>query len=281
MAIILAIGAALGWGIADFIGGLKSRSMPLLAVLLISQAAALALLFAIVLSLGEPVPDRRFVAYAVLAGLSELVGVAALYRGLSIGVMSIVAPVAAIAPAVPLVVGMMLGEIPRPMQGLGLVLILIGLVLTSRQRQDSQQAAVRNLLPSILYGLLSAIGFGIFFTALDAASEGNIPWALLIARFTAVCAIAASVILVRARLATVSRTDVPAAVAIGLLIVAADFLYATATTLGILSVVAVIGALHTVITVAMARICLRERVERLQNWGMAACLCGVLVVTAW
>jgi drug/metabolite transporter (DMT)-like permease len=278
LAVILALGAALAWGASDFLGGLKSRSLSLLSVLLVSQAAALALLCAIMLSLGDPPPAGRFLAYAAIAGLGETVGVAALYRGLAVGVMSIVAPVAATAPVVPLLVGLLLGEIPGPAQGAGLALIVCGLVLASRQRQTEGQAA-RRLAPSFLYGSLSALGFGIFFVALDAASEADIPWALLLARLTAVAAVAAVVLGRRSQIA-MRRPDVPVTIAIGALIVAADSMYAAASTMGILSIVATLGALHTVVTIGLARTFLRERIERLQYAGVAACLCGVIVITA-
>src|SRR5918994_5042671 len=94
----LALGSSLAWGVSDFLGGLGSRTVPLLGVLLISQGTALILLSGAVASLGEGPPGGSFLLYAALAGLAETVGVAALYRGLAIGAMSIVAPVAATAP---------------------------------------------------------------------------------------------------------------------------------------------------------------------------------------
>jgi drug/metabolite transporter (DMT)-like permease len=267
----------LGWGIADFLGGLTSRSAALLSVLLISQVTALVLLAAIVIVLAEPAPDARFILYAAISGLSEVAGVAALYRGLAIGVMSIVAPIAAIAPVVPLAFGLAFGEVPAPIQGAGLALIIVGVVLTSRQRRSNGQARGR-LGASIVYGLLSALGFGIFFVALGAASGGDIPWALLTARLTAVTAIGAAIVASRFRF-NMPATGLPATASIGALIIAADFMYATATTLGLLSVVAVLGALHTVVTIGLARVYLRERLERLQQLGIAACFCGVLIIT--
>jgi hypothetical protein len=43
----------------------------------------------IVIALGEPPPGAKFLLFAALAGIAETVGVAALYRGLSVGVMII------------------------------------------------------------------------------------------------------------------------------------------------------------------------------------------------
>lgn len=75
LAIALALGSSLPWGVSDFLGGLKRRSLPLLVVLLISQAAALIVLAAIVLSLREGPPCGELLLFAGLAGLSEAAGV--------------------------------------------------------------------------------------------------------------------------------------------------------------------------------------------------------------
>jgi drug/metabolite transporter (DMT)-like permease len=252
--------------------------MAVLTVLLVSQAMALLLLVAILISAGEGPPAARFVLYAVVAGLAEGFGVAALYRGLSVGTMSIVAPVSAIAPAVPLAAGLFLGEVPAPMQSAGVVLIVVGVILTSRQRGEGN-AASGKLMSSILYGLVSALGFGIFFVALGTASEGDIPWALFVARFSAVAALVVVVMASRSRPA-VKRADLPWLVGMGVLIIASDGMYAMATTRGLLSVVAVVSALHTVVTVALARICLREQIAGIQRLGVALSFCGALIVSA-
>jgi uncharacterized membrane protein len=65
------------------------------------------------------------------------------------------------------------------------------------------------------------------------------------------------------------------------LILSADFMYATATGIGLLGVVAVLGALHTVVTRFLARVFLKERIGTVQRIGVAVCVCGVLAVTAF
>lgn len=277
LAVILAVGAALGWGTADFLGGLKSRSVAMLAVLLVTQTTALLLLIVVVAAFGEPLPEPRFLSYAAAAGLAEGLGVAALYRGLAVGTMSLVAPVASVAPAVPLVAGLLLGEVPGAIQVVGLVLAVIGVVLTScRERLPGR--GQRKVASSTLYGLLSAAGFGVFFVALDAASEASIPWALFVARLSAVLALFLFALSGRFSLVP-RRADLPLLLLIGVLIVAADAMYATATTLGLLGIVAVLGALHTVVTIGLARLFLRERIARWQQFGIAACIAGVLIIS--
>jgi drug/metabolite transporter (DMT)-like permease len=278
LSIVLALGSALCWGVSDYLGGLKSKSLALVSVLLVSQVTGVLVLGMIVIVAGEPAPDSDRLAFAAGAGLAEIVGMAALFRGLAVGSMSIVAPVASIAPIVPLAIGFALGEVPAPVQIAGLVLIMAGLVLTS-QKPRTDAAGRGKLVPSILFGALSALGFGIFFVLMNAASEGNVPWALFVARVTAVAALAIVVIVTRSRILPRSA-DLPVTSLIGILILSADFMYATATTIGLLGVVAVLGALHTVVTIFLARVFLKERVGRVQRVGIVTCLVGVLAVTA-
>jgi drug/metabolite transporter (DMT)-like permease len=276
LAIALALASSLVYGVSDFLGGSKSRSLPLLSVLLVSQASALALLTAIVIARGEGPPGGTFLVLAVVAGLSEAVGVAALYRGLAVGVMSIVAPVAATAPVMPVVAAILLGELPKPIQGVGIALGVAGIAIISLDRSAEQSGDVRR---SLLFGLLTALGFGGFLVALDGASEGGVPWALLVARITTVTVFAVAFLLKRPP-AALRRADLPALVLIGLLVVGADSLYAVASTKGLLSVVAVLSSLYPVVTIALARCYLHERLRPHQRIGVAAALCGAVAISA-
>ena len=297
LAIVLALGSSLVYGVSDFLGGVKSRSLPLLWVLLISQGSALVVLPLIVLGSGEDPPAGSYLGYAVLAGLSEAVGVAALYRGLAVGTMSIVAPVAATAPVVPVVVAIFLGEPPAPIQGAGIVLALAGIAIISWGKRPEEQPPVRcppgevpgsrpgrlrvspEVGASILFGLLTALGFGGFLIGMDAASEGSVPWALLVARVASVAAFTTAYLITRPPLA-VRRAELPVLVLIGLLIIGADSLYAVATTEGLLSVVVVLSSLYPAVTIALARVYLNERLQRLQRVGVAAALGGAVAIAA-
>lgn len=286
LAITLALASSLTYGVSDFLGGVKSRSVALLGVLLVSQGISLVLLAVIVLTLGGGPPGGTFLLFAALAGVSETVGVAALYRGLAVGVMSIVAPVAATAPVVPVVAGVFLGELPAPIQGAGIVLAVTGIVITSRARSTAEPAVATEPAPagagvaaSVVFGLLAALGFGSFYVAMDAASEAGVPWALLVARLTAVAIFVVAYSITRSPLA-VRGADVPVLALIGVLIVGADAMYAVASTLGLLGVVAVLSSLYPLVTIGLARLYLDERLGRFQQVGIALCLCGAVAVSA-
>ena len=274
LAMLLALGASLGWGAGDFLAGLKSRSMALLLVLLVAQSTSLAILAMATLVRGAGPPAAEFLLAAVVSGLAELAGAAALYRGLAVGRMSLVAPISAAAPAVPVVAGLLLGEVPGPAQSAGLLLVVAGITLASRASDSAGRVG-----PSIGYGILSAIGFGAFYVTMDVASEGDLVWALFGARATAVAVVVVGVALVRPH-PRPGRADLPLLMSIGLLTTAADTMYAVATTIGLLGVVAVLAALHSVVTMGFARVVLHERLAGWQRIGIAACLCGVAVLAA-
>ena len=280
VAIVLALGSCIGWGVSDYMGGLKSRSLPMLTVLLASQATALGVLAALLLAEGGTPPAGHFLLAAAVAGSGEVVGISALYRGLARGTMSIVAPISNAAPVVPLFTAAFLGEVPGRTQLAGLAMVLVGILMTSLERSDPGVGTRRRRV-SIMCGLLSALGFGTFFTAINFASEGEVPWALFVARITTVTVLAFAGILFtllgRYRFA-VSTANLPVVAAIGLLMVAADAMYAFASTLGMLSVVAVLAGLHPVVTVALGRVHLKERISATRYAGIAICVLGVLTI---
>jgi drug/metabolite transporter (DMT)-like permease len=277
LAIALALGSSVVYGLSDFLGGLKSRSVPLLHVLLVSQGTALVVLFVLVVPFGEGPPGGEFLLYAAAAGLSEAVGVAALYRGLGGGVISIVAPVAATAPLVPVVAAILLGETPSAIQGVGVGLAVAGIVLTSCERSGDEMVA-GVVASSVVFGLLSALGFGCFYVAMDGASEGDVPWALLLARATAV-ALFVVAFLVRPSRPTIRSADLLVIASIGVLIIVADSMYAVASTEGLLGVVAVLSSLYPIVTIALAYAFLNERIDRHRQIGIATVLCGVVAIS--
>jgi drug/metabolite transporter (DMT)-like permease len=72
----------------------------------------------------------------------------------------------------------------------------------------------------------------------------------------------------------------PILIGAGIFDTVATFLYAAATTHGLLSVVAVLASLYPVVIVVLARVFLHERVARPQLVGVAIALAGVALVSA-
>jgi drug/metabolite transporter (DMT)-like permease len=277
IAVILALGAAVAWGAADYIGGLKSRVVATIVVVAVGQATGLVLVAAVVAARGDDPPATRFFVYAVLAGVTGAVGIGALYRGLAVGAMSIIAPITATGAVIPVAVGVGTGERPSALQGAGLALAFGGVVLAARQPESEDLRG--RVAAGVGLALLAALGIGSFFVALDAASEGGVAWALLVQRTVCLALVLAAAVLVRPDF-SVSRADVPAMVAIGALDMAANALFAVASTRGLVSVVSVVASLYPVTTVMLARLLLGERIAAVQQIGVAAALSGVILITA-
>jgi len=278
LAVGLAFTSSLCWGLADFLGGLQSRRRPLVTVLLVAQAAAVALGLAFVLASGDPFPDLGPAALAAGAGVAGVAALAAFYRGLAIGTMSIVAPVSATGAAVPVLVGVASGERPGAVQVAGILLAMVGIVLAAREPGGAAPGhAVR---ASLGLALLAALGFGSFFVLLDRATEGaGAPWALLLVRVGEVALLVALAAAIRPRMPAGARDAWPLLV-IGTLDFLATALFALATEQGLLSVVAVVGSLYPVVTVVLARAVLAERVSRGQELGVVITLAGVVAISA-
>ena len=110
---------SISWGVADFLGGLKARQLPLLNVLLASQGTGLVLVGVYMLIRWDPAPGGDFAFWAALSGMAGAIGLAAFYRGLAVGNMGVVAPISSTAAVIPVVVGIASGDRPAgaPVRG--------------------------------------------------------------------------------------------------------------------------------------------------------------------
>jgi drug/metabolite transporter (DMT)-like permease len=276
-AIALALASALSWGSADFLGGLKSRQLPLLAVMFVSQLAGL-LAVLVFIAATRPASPNPEVLWAALGGAGGVIALTAFYHALSIGTMSIVAPISATGAALPVIVGVATGDRPSAVQAVGIVVAVVGVVLASREISDNAEEA-QAARRSVGLAVIAALGFGSFLIAMDAASEHSVSWALLSARSTSVLVLLVITLAVRAP-RRVPRRDVPSVAAVGGLDLGANALYGVASTKGLLSVVSVCGSLYPVTTIILARLLLGERVRRIQEAGIAAALVGVALIAA-
>ena len=273
---LLALAGALSWGIGDFIGGLTSRRLHVLSVLALSQAVGLAGVLLWVLLSGDAFPGVAELLPAAGAGAAGAVGLAALYRGMALGAMGIVAPISAASPIVPLAVDASQGIVPTAVQAGGILLVIAGIVVLSREPSASRG---QRLAAGAGLAMVAAVGFGLFIVGLDAGADESAPWAVVAARSASVTLAVAAVLVTSAAL-TVPRVLVPAVVAVGVFDTGANVLVAFAVTLGAAGVVAVLSALYPLATVALARIVLGERLDLSRRAGGVLALAGAALVAA-
>ena len=273
-AIALALGASVCWGVGDFLGGFSSRRSSALTVLAVAEVAGLAAIALFVAVRGIEPPGGATFAFAAAAGVAGAVGLGALYRGMAVGAMGVVAPISATAAVIPVAFGLARGERPSGLQLAGISAALVGVALASREPGENARLAA-----GVGLALVAAAGFGSYIVLIDEAAEASTEWAVLVSRGAAsVAAVSVSVALALGRLRPRARA-LPALAVIGLFDVGANGLLALALTRGLISLVAVLSALYPVVTIALARAVLGERIGRIQAAGAATALAGVALIS--
>jgi drug/metabolite transporter (DMT)-like permease len=273
MAAALALAAAVSWGIADFLGGVKSRALSTVAILIVAQPVGGVLLGAWVGIRGEGLPGAG-VLWACLAAAFGTTGLIAFYRGMAAGALSIVAPIAGASAAIPVAWGLVRGDHPSAYQQLGFLAAMAGIVLASRQRR--REAA--RLAAGVGWAAVAMLAFGGYYVPMHAASRGDFLWAAFVFRATSTALVAVVWIALRPRRAC--RSDLPVLAGIGVLDTGGNVLFAAASARGVISIVSILASLYPVTTVLLARAVLRERVERAQELGIVLALVGTVLVSA-
>jgi drug/metabolite transporter (DMT)-like permease len=275
-AALLALAASVTWGAGDFIGGLKSRTLPLLTVLLLAQAVGVSWIAIVLAVSGESRPGAG-VFWAAPAALCGTLGLAAFYRGMATGAISIVAPLAATGAVIPVVAGIALGDRPSVVQLVGFPLAIGGAVVASRE--PAPALGQGRIAAGVPWAVLAAVGFGLFFLPMHEAASHNFLWAVLVFRSTACLLVLCAVAVARPRL-RLGRTDLGALALVGVLDTTGNVFFAASSTHGLVSVVSVLASLYPVVTVALAWAYLRERLDLSQAVGVAAALGGVVLISS-
>ncbi|RZS89383.1 putative membrane protein [Motilibacter rhizosphaerae] len=279
MGVLLALLSAVVYGSSDFCGGLATRRAGTLPVVVVSQAAGLLALLALLVSvpgLGED-PTAGDIAWGVASGLGGGCGLLVFYRALATSVMSVAAPVTAVsAAAAPVLVGLALGDAVTAAALVGIVLALVAVVLISAEGGLPSWQTLRH--SRLGAPLLAGAGFGVFFVTLDQARSEAGLWPLVGAR-------AASILLV-VTLATATRRSIrlprpslPLVVGAGVLDMSANALYLLATAHGVLAVTGLLASLYPVSTVLLAQAVLRERLVLAQVVGLGAATGAVVLIS--
>ncbi len=275
--IVCSLIAAVAYGAADFCGGLASRRTAILAVVVLSQLAGLVVLLVV-----RPfIPAHAVLSdelWGALAGICGGIGIALLYHALAIGKMGVVSPITAVlAAAVPLVVGVVRGEHLTPLQALGIGIALVAIVLISVSTEESgtREIATAGVREAILSGLV--LGAFYVFLALPHRRAGLDP--LLAARAASVMMLALVAFAARTTLRP-QRASIGLIVLGGVLDMSANALYVAAAYAGYISIAAVLTSLYPASTVVLARVVLRERLQRSQWAGVLLALVGVGLIAA-
>ncbi len=274
VAAALALAASLVFGTSNYLAGVESRRLSVWSVTAVSQPAAL-VVAAVLLALSQaPFGDPGRILAAFLGGLAGGCAVIFYYLALASGTMTVVAPIVAACSIAPVLVGIASGERASAVQYAGMALALVGIVLSSRAEA---RGGGRAGLHSVVLAVAAAAGFGAMMIGLSVGAEHDVYWSLFASRVGATAAILGFQVVRRPPL-DVSLRSVPVLATVGVLAVAAHGLYTLATTLGYLSIVAVLASLDPVVIAVLAHVLLHERLTRLQATAAAIVLAGVILL---
>jgi len=270
----LSLLAAAAWGGGDFAGGLASKRASVFRVVAVAHGSGLAAMLLLALVTREPIPPFASLAWGAFAGFIGAFGIAALYRGLAIGRMGVVAPVAAVVTGViPVLIGIRSDGWPDGLQLTGFALALLSIWLVARPNEplDSHRG--------IGLAALAGLAFGLFLVAGKQAGHHGLFWPLVAARL-----VSSLLMWVLAEFASRDsqplRTVLWPVIFSGLLDSAGNALFIAATQHGRLDVAAVLSSLYPASTVLLARFLLKERIARVQAVGIASAVTAVALISS-
>jgi drug/metabolite transporter (DMT)-like permease len=273
MPIILALLSSLIWGISDFMGGTLSKRRKAIAVIGGSQSFGLLFVSFMALVLGVWTWDSTVWINGVIAGGMGLLGLVGFYTALATGQMGIVAPISSLSAVVPVTIGLVQGERPGTLQVAGIAVALIGVILASGPELNGKV----NPRPVFL-ALFAALTFGFCVYFMAKGGQINPTMTITAMRATQVSIVVVLALALRS-IGGLVKKDLPFLAAIGMTDAGANVLFAFAASLGLLSVVAVLGSLYPIVTVLLAWWIHKERLMPVQYLGIAVTFSGVALIS--
>lgn len=276
MAVLFALLAAAAYGVSDFVGGIASRRVSALTVLLISYPVGGAIMAVLLPWYHGPV-SAGTLAWSLAGGVAGLVGVALLYTALAQAPMNIISPVTAVMTAVvPVLGGVAQGERPHPVAWLGIGIGLVAVVLISRQPDDHPHGPIgwRPLTMAVAAG----VGFGVYFICLARTSHDSGMWPVVISRACS-AVLLLPLALTGGRRRRIGGSLLGLAAVAGILDATANVAFLLASRHGLLSLSGVITALYPAGTVLLAVLILKEHTGKLQRAGLGLAVAAVVLLT--
>jgi drug/metabolite transporter (DMT)-like permease len=278
LSILFGLASALSWGAGDFTGGLAARRVGAYRSVFYAEVVGVAFLFLVLRFVGEPIPDLRARSFALAAGVFGTIGLMCLYHAMSVGLMSIAAPVSALlAAALPVAVGGFTEGFPGfvTFMGFGFALFAIWMISQS----EGGVTDLLSHLSDLKLPLFAGMGFGFYFILMDqAARDGGAVWHMLFSRLGGMTLITAYLLARRASW-KVALSAMPIISLNGILDLGGNFFFILAAQAGRLDVASVLSSLYPGATVLLAWVFLKERLNRNQWIGVGAALAAIILMT--
>ncbi len=273
MALLLALGAGLSFGLADFVGGFAAKRTPAATVTVLSQAAGFALLLT-ALPLVGGTPSASALGFGALAGITGSLGLVAYLKSLAAGPMGVVAPITSVVGAgVPVLVGLAAGERLSVLSTAGLLLGLVALGVVAGGGGRTRPAGSHGPGLALVAGVL----VGLFLVLLDQTPDGSGLWPLVGARLASLSMLGTWALMTRATLP--ARPDLRIIAVAGVLDTAANVSFLLASRAAPLTLASLLASMSPIVIVLLARQVLAERLHRSQVAAVGLSLVAVAAVS--
>lgn len=274
--VLLALGAALCFGVSDYLSGVLSRRLSILDVLAVGGLVGLAVIIVLLPLFPQATASGRDLAWGTLAGIAAAAGVLLLLRGFRVGRFGVVSPVSSVGAAgIPVIVGLALGEQPSLSVLAGLVAGIVSIWLVS----GTQGGAVDRpaTAAGLWEGLASGVMFAGMFLALSRADFASGPWPV-VALQVGVLAVILFALLLQRRRPRVTLDEMPGVALVGVTAVVGTLAFIYSARLGLVSIAAVISAMSPAITVVLARVLIAEHFTQRQLAGLAVAAAAIVLI---
>ncbi len=284
VAIVGGLGAAISWAIATLASSRSSRMIGPISVL--GWVMAVGLATAIIPALvARPIAlSLPMLIGLVVIGLSHNIGLLLAYAALSIGRVSIVAPIAATEGALAAVLSIVFGEPLAAPTLLLLAAIAVGVVLAAAERAADRPDAA-NIAPSqnrraAVLAMSAALVFSVGLLLSGRLGAAGVPpaWVMVVSRSVGVVLIVVPLIVTRRFQLT--RRALPLVVVTGVLEVVGGAIYVVAASESV-AVAAVLSSQFAAFAALGGFVLFGERLQRLQLVGVVTVAIGVSLLAVF
>src|ERR1700723_337206 len=290
--VALGLMGAFCWGSADFAARFSSRRLGAYRALFFMQFFGLILLGAYLKWTGGfsrgVAPGWQPWALTVAGGVLNVAASLALYHSFEVGTLSIVGPVSSSYPALTVALSLLSGEHLHLVRGIGLAVTLAGVIFASTsftslkvKKAAAGSGESAHLSRGVGWAIAAALGFGVMFWFLGyhVLPVVPAPVSVWVMRGTAIVALGMTAAPGRQSLKLPSGIVWWGLFAAGILDTSAFLANNAGLQLGQVSVVSVLSSLYGAVTVLLAWIFLRERLEISQWCGIAMIFAGIVLVS--
>ena len=273
LGLLFGLASALIWGGGDFSGGLASRRLNPFQAMTLTSFTGLAAMLGLCLLTGETWLRGWDYAWAGAAGVIGSLGIAALYRGLSLRAAAIVAPTSAVVgTAIPVLFSALLVGLPGTAQTAGILVGAAGIWLVSRPPGEITAEMRR----TFWLAAGSGVCFGLFFVLIAQVQTGSLFAPLAIAKGAA--SLTAMLLLGLLHLPFPSPRRNPIALLAGLMDAGGNVFYLLAARYTRMDIAAVLASMGPAVTVLLSALILREKVSRAQGLGVLLCIGATILL---